>query len=284
MNYLHAYHAGNHADVFKHITLIQLIQHFLKKNQAFCYLDTHTGLPFYNLGVKEAQKTQEFKTGIAKLWEQKDNKWPLEIREYLTLIKKINASMSSSSLSYYLGSSGFAEQLLRPQDKAILCDIHPDIHQQLKLHFKKNKLFHTHELDGFQALKAFLPPKEKRGLIFIDPPYENITDWEKITQMLKPTLHRWQQGTYVIWFPIKNSHQINRFLKRFQNSLSNVLVSEFCPWPCDFSQAMNGSGLLMINPPWQFEVTLQRILPILLTCLKQHPLAYTKTYWLSPPV
>lgn len=280
MNYFHAYHAGNHADVFKHITLIQLLQYLLKKPQPFCYIDTHAGQPIYHLEQKEAQATGEFKAGIAQLWD----KWPLpsEITDYISLIKTVNPH--PDRLTHYIGSAGIAQRLLRPIDKAILCDIHPEVNQQLRSHFRHNMNIQVHRQDGYQALNAFIPPKEKRGLVLIDPPYETMDDWHKLTLTIQLAMHRWPNGSYAIWFPIKDAQLVKQLIHQFtQTGIPNILLSEFCPWPTDIPQYMNGSGMIIINPPWQLDIGLRKFLPTLLTYLRQHPQGYTRTYWLTDP-
>lgn len=279
MNYLHAYHTGNHADVFKHIVLVQLFQYLLKKPQAFCYIDTHAGLPIYDLSQPEPQKTGEFKEGIAKIWD--NTPLPSEITDYFAVLKAVNPT---DKLNYYLGSSGIAQRLLRPIDQAILFDLQPEVYSTLKRHFKYTPNFHVHHQDGYLALKGFLPPKEKRGLVLIDPPYEDSADWQKLTQIIKSALQRWPNGIYAIWFPIKDAQLVKQLIHAFtQTAIPNILLSEFCPWPTDAPNHMNGSGMIIINPPWQLDIGLRKFLPTLLNFLNQHPKGYTRTYWLTDP-
>lgn len=281
MNYQHCYHAGNAADVFKHIILVQLFQQLLKKPQPFFYLDTHAGLPSYDLTSREALATNEFAQGIELLWAK-----PLlesAVVDYLQLIQQLNHDQTS--LRFYPGSPVIAQTLLRKGDRAIVCDIQQDIQQQLKYQFRHQSAIQAYQQDGYQALKAFLPPSEKRGLVLIDPPYEENADWIKLPAAVQATYQRWPTGMYAVWFPIKEPRLVKQLLAAFtKTAIPNMLLTEFCPWPQDVPHRLNGSGVILINPPWQLDIKLKHCLPPLLETLRQHPRGTTQTVWLTAPL
>jgi len=258
MNYKHAYHVGSVADVFKHCVVIQLLQALAQKPSAFSYIETHAGAPFYNLLEKEAQKTNEYQEGIGKLWKAKKIQHPAII-SYLETIKSYNPS---GDLLEYPGSSVIARDYLRPIDEAVFCELHPEIHKPLRYHFYPDKQSHVHHRDGYEALLALIPPKTKRGLVLIDPPFENPNEFEHITQLLKKAAERWSQGIYTVWFPIKHYDLVREFYHSIKKlNLSDVLTVECWVRQDKLGQRLNGSGLLIVNPPWQFNKLLNGFLP-----------------------
>jgi 23S rRNA (adenine2030-N6)-methyltransferase len=274
MNYRHKYHAGNAADVFKHIVLVALLQALCKKDKPFCYLETHAGMPGYALSDPRG----EFQDGIARLWGQK--KANGLIRDYLQIIQTYNPD-KTAPLHYYPGSSTIVRTLLRPTDRMVLADLEPEIASALKEAFKRDKQVHIHEQNGYQLLKACLPPQERRGLVLIDPCYEDPNEWKALAHHVMTAWQRWQTGIYAIWYPIK----INTLVKSFhaglkRSGIPNILIAELCPWPSDADQHLSGSGLAIINPPWQLQSTLQETLPTLLNVLKQHPKGHTNIFML----
>jgi 23S rRNA (adenine2030-N6)-methyltransferase len=261
LNYRHAYHAGSFADVFKHVVLIALINSLLTKDKPFCYFDTHAGIGRYTLRSFEAQKTKEYETGIGKIIKIRDRK-PAAIDQYLKFVRSINPT---GVLEVYPGSPRIVRSLLRPDDKMILTELHPDDYLVLKKEFKQDPQVGVHHLDGYQGLKAFLPPKVRRGLVFIDPPFENSQEFEHIAKNLSLALQRWEQAIYAIWYPVKNRRVIDRFEQQLHRKhIHNCIHTELCLYPDDSPLALNGSGLLIVNPPWQFEEKLREILPWLL--------------------
>lgn len=264
MNYRHAYHAGNFADVFKHVVLILLTKSFLRKETPFCYLETHAGSGSYDLTSEAAQKTKEFENGIKKIILK--NNPPDIIKDYLQCIKKLN---SGDELNLYPGSPYFVKHFLRKEDRMILSELHPEEYQALKRNFSYDKNTAIHHLNGYQSLKAFLPPKERRGFILIDPPYEKSDEFETITKVLSEAVCRWETGTLVVWYPIKHPNVVERFLKSVNTKIKRpILVSELSIYSNDVSQRLSGCGMLIINPPWQLEQEIQAVLPWLRQALK----------------
>jgi len=261
MNYRHAYHAGNFADVMKHVILLELIHSLLRKETAFCYLDTHAGTGLYDLRTATTQKSQEYLHGIAKIIPQKNP--PIFIQHYLEAIRKTHHAAADSDLStirYYPGSPLLVRYLLRPQDRIIACELHPQEHHVLKNTFSRDKQIAIHNTDGFLGLKAFLPPRERRGLVLIDPPYENPDEFTHIAHSLSVSLKHWESGIYAIWYPIKEKNRVLQFHRLIKQLVKQpILAAELTIHP-DMPSHLNGSGLLIINPPWQFDQHLKTML------------------------
>lgn len=274
MNYRHSYHAGNFADVFKHIILISLIQSFLRKETAFCYLETHAGTGCYDLLSESTQKNKEFEDGVQKIIAAA-NSFTL-VDDYLACIRKLN---NSETLRYYPGSPYFANQFMRPQDRMILSELHPDDVLLLKKFFAEKKQIAIHHQDGYQSLKAFLPPKEKRGLVLIDPPYEKNNELLTLPAVLAKTVKRWETGMYAIWYPIKSEQQNKLFHHELKNHIERpFLTAEMCIYAADVPVQLNGCGMIIINPPWQIDQQLENILPWLWKTLSVNEQGYVRIF------
>lgn len=257
MNYRHSYHAGNFADVFKHVITIALIQSLQRKETPFCYLETHAGAGCYDLLDKRAQKSKEYEGGIAKIIPQQS--MPDVIRDYVNNIQAMN---TAGALQHYPGSPLIAQHFLRPQDRAVLCELHDEEYEALKSVFRNKKQVSAHHQDGYLGLKAFLPPKERRGLILIDPPYEKQDEFEKIPNLLAQALQQFETGTYATWYPIKHYAAAERFRRNIKAKIQReTTIAELCIHPDDTGTHLNGCGMVIINPPWQFQKTLDEILP-----------------------
>lgn len=277
MNYRHAFHAGNFADVFKHAVLALLLESLARKDAPFCYLDTHAGAGRYDLLGETARKTGEYRDGIGRLW----NSPPLSgLEDYLAAVRAMNPA---GTLHYYPGSPAIARSLLRPQDRMVLVEQHPEEYERLKAEFANDRRAAVLWQDGYAALKALLPPREKRGLVLIDPPYESIDEYTQAVEGLRVAYARWSTGVYVIWFPIKDRAPVERLRRQLAASgIRKILVAEFCPYPADSAFRLNGSGLVIVNPPWQLDQTLAAVLPRLLEILRQHPAGRAESFWLVP--
>lgn len=261
MNYKHSYHAGNFADVVKHVVLTALITSLSKKDTPCCYIDTHAGPGYYDLFSEFAKKTKEYEGGIEKIISH-ENPPPL-IKRYLDCVHKINNQMTGSkfaSLRYYPGSPMIARHLVRPHDRIIACELQPQEYQTLRTTFAGDKQVAAHHMDGFLSLRAFLPPLERRGLVLIDPPYENPDEFTRIAHSLPTALKRWEIGVYAIWYPIKEKIHVDRFYRTLkQNIHQPILAIELRCYP-DLPNHLNGCGIAVINPPWQFDEFIQEIL------------------------
>ncbi|MBI3545647.1 MAG: 23S rRNA (adenine(2030)-N(6))-methyltransferase RlmJ [Gammaproteobacteria bacterium] len=275
MNYRHAFHAGNFADVCKHIVLSLLLTSLHRKATPFCYLDTHAGCGRYDLLSEAAQKTAEYQAGIQRLWP--NPKLP-EAENFLAAVHALN---SEGVLRYYPGSPRLARFFLRPQDRMLLVEAHGEEVAKLKSEFEGDRQVVIQQQDAYASLKALLPPQEKRGLVLIDPPYESAQEFEQLVQGLRIATERWASGIYAIWYPIKNRPPIERLHRSLiATGIRKMLLAEFCPYPDDSALRLNGCGMIIVNPPWQLEQTLKTTLPALLALLRQHARGRTDVSWL----
>lgn len=278
MNYHHAYHAGNFADVVKHAILTTLANALSHKDTPFCYLDTHAGEGVYDLSSSSSQKTKEYEQGIGLLMRQPNP--PEAILPYLNIIKTINHHQNK--LLIYPGSPSLVRHCLRPQDRMLLAELHPKTYDTLKTIFRSDKQVSVHLIDGYQALKAFLPPKERRGLILIDPPYENPKELSQIASLLPTALKRFETGVYAIWYPIKDRPPVERFHRIIKQTVTRpMLVAELSIYPETTPQHLNGCGLLIINPPWQVDEQIKSYLPWLWSTLSPHQQGEYRIYPLT---
>lgn len=253
MNYRHIFHAGNICDVAKHAVLGILISHLREKNKAFCVLDTHAGIGLYDLQETRAQKTNEARDGVYKLL----NAPPLPgLEDYYQLLKKLNAG---ESFRYYPGSPLLTQNMLRSQDRLIACELHKEDFKALQNFVPQAQL---HYKDGYDALRAFLPPEEKRGLVLIDPPYEEVNEFERLTSSVIEAYERWPQGIFMIWYPIKERPAIWRFHEALVASgIKKQLCAEFIYQQEVRGDRLNGGGHIIINPPWKLDEKLQALFP-----------------------
>ena len=260
MNYRHLYHAGNFADVLKHTIMIVLLQALSKKETPFCFLDTHAGIGLYPLQSIEAQKAREYESGIANLLSLPIDNAPEIIQNYISIINHFNFDQ----LQYYPGSPLIAEKCLRDQDQLILCELHPEDVATLKNNMPRGKHIAIHHTDGYLGMKAFLPPKLKRGLVIIDPPFEVTNEFELMTQALQRALTHWQSGHFMIWYPIKNHKAVQTFYKNIRNLEKPMLMIEFELNRPPVEEKLFQCGIALINPPWQVEELLtSSLLPYL---------------------
>ncbi|MHB8621775.1 MAG: 23S rRNA (adenine(2030)-N(6))-methyltransferase RlmJ [Sulfuricaulis sp.] len=275
MNYRHIFHAGNFADVVKHAVLAGVLKSLQRKDASFFYLETHAGSGRYDLTSAAAQKTGEYRDGILRLWAAP----PLPgLADYLTAVHAMN---TDGSLRYYPGSPWIARFFLRPQDRMVLLERQPDEAAQLKTAFADDRQVSVAAQDGYAGLKAFLPPKEKRGLVLIDPAYESDQEYAQVVEGLRLAHARWSSGIFAAWYPIKSRPPVARFHRTLvATGIRKILVVEFSPYPEDSSFRLNGCGLAVVNPPWKLEEMLQTLLPKLLAVLAQHPAGGCRAYWL----
>lgn len=261
MNYRHAYHAGNFADVMKHVLLIALIDALAKKDKPFMVLDTHAGAGLYDLSGREAQKSREADAGIFQLLSEK-NISDDTIKKYIDCVHAFNPD-HKSRIKFYPGSPLIAAASVRAQDRVVLCELHRDAHAELKQSLAHNKQVAVHHTDGYLGLKAFLPPAEKRGLILIDPPFEASDEFSRLVRDLKPALARFPTGVYALWYPIKDIHLVQRFHWQLREHLNlPMLALELSIYP-ETNERLSGSGLVIINPPFEFEKKAKSLLKTL---------------------
>lgn len=258
MNYRHIFHAGNFADVFKHVLLVLLIGSLKKKDTPFAYLDTHAGAGLYDLAGAEARQTGEYQGGVVRVAAA--SRPPPEIEAYLAIVRSCQQA-NQNGIRFYPGSPLIAASCMRTQDRLALCELHPEAHAALRQLFAGEPRAGVHHLDGFAALKALLPPKERRGLVLVDPPYEQEREIAAILAGLRQALLRWPTGIYAIWYPITARAQHERFLKRLAASgIRRIFHAEL-----DMGEAatgnLRGCGMAVIRPPFQLDARLRSLLP-----------------------
>lgn len=279
MNYRHIYHAGNFADVFKHQLLISLIMALSRKDKPLSYVETHAGIGNYDLQSKAAQTTQEFSTGILKLMETPTDTRPELVNIYLQHVMQWNAKQGERVPRYYPGSPCLVRGLLRAQDRMILAELHPEDALSLKAQFSNDPQVAVHHMNGYLALKAFLPPKPSRGLVLIDPPFENPAEFHHLCDHIKVSMQRWPTGTYAIWYPIKSNEVIQQFYRVLQKSgIRKVLCCEIHLPPA--GKALTACGMAIIHPPWQWEQEVETLLPWLTQTLTTPQQGSYRMRWL----
>lgn len=279
LSYRHSFHAGNFADVIKHVVLVALLQSLLRKDTP-CYVhDTHAGRGVYALDSAESQHGREFADGIGRIWHSKDG--PPAIQQYLEVFREWNPGLHTPR--FYPGSPAIAQALLRRQDRLLLTELHPQDHMELVSQFKDDKRVQVHKLDAYQGLKAFVPPVEKRGLVLIDPAYERKDEYKRVIAGLQTAYTRWRHGVYAIWYPIMSRGLQTRFLDAcIATGIRKQLHIEFLVSPFASERQFVGSGMLVVNPPWQIDDTIQACLDWLRVPLQQNSPVTTEVSWLVP--
>ncbi|HEX5489132.1 MAG TPA: 23S rRNA (adenine(2030)-N(6))-methyltransferase RlmJ [Rhodanobacteraceae bacterium] len=277
MNYRHAFHAGNFADVFKHVILTALLDALTAKDKPLCCVDTHAGRGRYSLDAVEAEKTGEWRDGIARLFDAPN--LPAPLQRYVDAVRACNAD---GTLQAYPGSPWLAANALRSQDSLVLCELDDEQATALRALFRDDRRVHVHARDGYAALNALLPPKEKRGLVLIDPPYEvQSDDFTAVEAALAKAHARWPNGVFAVWYPIKSHRTIAPFHRHLaRGPFERALVAELMVQPDDSPLRLNGCGMLIANPPWRLDATLIGMLPALLHLLAQSPRASQRLRWL----
>jgi len=273
LSYRHSFHAGNHADVLKHIVLMLILENLKLKEKGFFYLDTHSGVGRYRLSSNESEKTGEYKEGIGRLWDQTD--LPEDVAHYVKMIKKLN--YGGKELRYYAGSPLIAAELLRPQDRALLTELHPSDYPILRNNFSEKCD------NGFQQVKATLPPKERRGLVLIDPPYELKEDYDLVVKAIEEGYKRFATGTYAIWYPVVLRQQTKRIFKGLEaTGIRKILKIELAVRPDSDQRGMTASGMVVINPPWTLETQMKEVLPYLTKTLVPEGTGSWTVDWITP--
>jgi 23S rRNA (adenine2030-N6)-methyltransferase len=280
MNYRHAFHAGNFGDVLKHVVLTALLRSLKQKPAPLAYIDTHAGGGLYDLSGEEAKRTGEYREGVARLLFVEQP--PRVLAEYLEAVRAIQPP-GQDGLAIYPGSPRLAATLLGADDRLVLCELHPDVVDQLKRKLGADRRSHIHRRDGYEALPALVPPTERRGLVLIDPPYEAQTqEFEQIQEALGASFERWPQGVYAVWYPIKIRPQLAPFRRWLEeNAPRSVLLVELAVRACDSPLRMNGAGMAIINPPWRIDEALAPTLPVLRKALAQDADAHVRMDWLK---
>src|SRR4051794_12868640 len=265
MNYRHAFHAGGFADVIKHIVLVRILTYLHEKPAAFRVIDTHAGAGVYDLAGDEARRGGEWLTGIARLMQARfsETTAPL-IAPYLDIVRAFNPRRD---LQAYPGSPLIARALLRPQDRLTACEVEPKTRKRLIDALRRDTQARVVDLDGWVALPAFVPPNERRGLVLIDPPYEQKDEFERLTAGFAQAFTKWPTGSYLLWYPVKSRRATDSLASQVAEAVGagpspgKCLRLEFSVGPQAAGAALSSAGLLVVNPPWTLLGELKSILP-----------------------
>ncbi|AZO58763.1 MAG: 23S rRNA (adenine(2030)-N(6))-methyltransferase RlmJ [Mesorhizobium sp.] len=262
MNYRHAYHSGNFADVVKHAVLSRLVEYLKQKDKAFRVIDTHAGIGRYDLASVEAGKTGEWQGGIGRLSEAAlEPRTAALLQPYLEAVRLENPD---GGLRRYPGSPLIVRHLLRQQDRLTAIELHSEDAARLKAVFAGDIQTRVIELDGWLALGAHLPPKEKRGLVLVDPPFEEEGEFQRLVENLRRAHRRWPGGIYALWYPIKDRKAVAAFRAALKETgIPKLLDIGFEIRPASSEPSLDGSGLLVVNPPFTLEAELRLMLPAL---------------------
>ncbi len=283
MNYRHAYHAGNFADVHKHAVLALILAQLRGKPAAFRVIDTHAGAGRYDLSAAEPSRSGEWRDGIARVWDAAGE--PVAeagaealLAPYLDVIAALNPG---GTLRIYPGSPLIAQSLLRSQDRLIACELQPQAGVALKSALRNDRRVKVLAIDGWTALGAYVPPKERRGLVLVDPPFEDAADFTRLSHALAAAHRKWPTGIYMLWYPIKNRDAPNALAKRLTRlAIPKMLRCELSLAPPRADAGLVGSGLIVVNPPFKLDQDLQNLLPSLGRALA--PAAAHRLDWLIP--
>lgn len=277
LSYRHSFHAGNHADVVKHIVQSLILDALKQKDKPFVYHDTHSGVGRYDLQDERSEKTGEYKQGIARIWQRDDI--PADIASYIDAIKALN---DGDTLRYYPGSPKVARAQLREQDRMVLTELHPSDFPLLLQEFRGDRQVRIYKEDAFARLKASLPPKERRGVVLIDPPYELKHEYMDVVKAIQESYKRWATGTYAIWYPVVYRENIDKMIQGLENlGIRKILQIELGVEPDTEERGMTASGMIVINPPWKLESQMQAILPWLQEAIAPTH-GFYKVDWIVP--
>lgn len=278
MNYRHAFHAGNFADVHKHIVLLALIARLRRKPTPLFFLDTHAGRGLYDLQFADTARANEWREGIGRLHDVTAS--ADDLRSYLEIVTQTTGK-TARQFRQYAGSPLLALHVLRDIDRAVFIEQQPAEARTLEKELPRRRNVSVICGDGYAALKTYLPPKENRGLVLIDPPYESETEFSDLERALTFGLGRWPNGVFAAWYPIKPGQESRRFHASLQQSgLRKLLLLEFNLRPADSPLGLNGSGMLIANPPWQLDVDMRATLDELLRFLSADRTGGVRIEWL----
>jgi 23S rRNA (adenine2030-N6)-methyltransferase len=280
MNYRHAYHAGNFADVVKHVVLSRIVDYLKRKDAPFRVIDTHAGIGLYDLSSDEASKTGEWRSGIGRL---AGKAFPPEIAALLgPYLGAVGMNEGAGDIKSYPGSPLIARRLLRRQDRLFAVELHPEDAGELRQLFAGDIQTRVLELDGWLALGAQLPPKERRGLVLIDPPFEQPGEFERMADALGKAYRRWPSGIFALWYPVKKGQEVAAFRERLkQAGIPKILDFSFAIRRPSPEPQLDGCGMAIVNPPYALEAEMKALFPALHALLAEDPRAAWAVEWLA---
>ena len=281
MNYRHAFHAGNFADVLKHAVLTRIIEYLKRKPGAFRVIDTHAGIGLYDLSGDEAQRTGEWHDGIGKLMQATlPDDAAVLLAPYLDAVKTLNPD---GNIRFYPGSPLVTRSLLRGNDRLTAIELHPEDTLELKRHLAGDFQARVITLDGWLAMGAHMPPKEKRGLVLVDPPFEQKGEFDRLVDGLLKAYRRWPGGVYALWYPLKDRPQVEEFRQRLRETgIADILDIVIELRPASSEPKLDGCGMVVVNPPFVLEEEMATLLPVLREALGEDG-AKAHATWLAKP-
>ena len=280
MNYHHAFHAGNFADVIKHAVLVRILLHLRAKPAAFRVIDTHAGAGLYDLGGPEAGRSGEWREGINRLLTASTGRDAHALlAPYLDAIAAFN---NAGRLTTYPGSPALVQTFLRPQDRLLACELEPNAAAALARNLASDRRSKAVAIDGWTALNAYVPPKERRGLVLIDPSFEDAGDFPRLAQALEAAHRKWAGGTYLLWYPIKERTAPDALARRLRRTgMAKILRAELTLAGAREPNRLGACGLIVVNPPWTLAAELQILLPELAAVLSGEGGGAHRVDWLG---
>jgi 23S rRNA (adenine2030-N6)-methyltransferase len=266
MNYRHAFHAGNFADVVKHIVIARILTHLREKATPFRVIDTHAGEGIYDLAGEEASRTGEWRDGIGRV---ADARLPAETADLVApYLAAVRASNRADELRYYPGSPMLARHLLRPQDHLIACELEPRAAAALSRNLRGSPVAKVMDIDGWLALNAYVPPRERRGLVIVDPPFEQPDDLNRLADGVTAAWRKWPTGIYLMWYPLKDRGDVDRFVRKLRRAgMEKCIRFEFAVAAPRPDGGLQACGLVVVNPPWRLAAEIQTFAPVLVDIL-----------------
>jgi len=283
MNYQHAFHAGNFADVVKHAVLARILTHLRQKPAAFRVIDTHAGAGVYDLGGVQAGKTGEWRDGIGRLIGADAKRIPEQARALLQPYLDIVAARNPGDrLTVYPGSPAIVTSMLRPQDRLVACELEPRAAAALTHALRGAAGAKAIAIDGWTALGAYVPPKERRGLVLIDPPFEQPDEFSQMVRNLEAAHRKWPTGIYLLWYPIKDASAVTSFIRKLsQLAIGKMLRMELIVATSSEDLGLRGSGLVAVNPPWTLHDEMSVLLSALAGALQRSSKAAITLDWIA---
>ena len=280
MNYRHAYHAGNFADVVKHTILTRILAYLMRKDAAFRVIDTHAGVGIYDLFGDKAERTGEWRDGIGRVMAAE---LPDPVAELLApYLDAVRAQNPDGDLRYYPGSPFITRHMLREQDRLMALDLHPEDAEALRQNFAGDIQTRVTHLDGWAAMGTHLPPKEKRGLVLVDPPFEEKGEFNRMVQSLEKAHKRWPGGIYAYWYPIKEPAEVEAYVKALKKScIPKILRLELTIRAPSTPPRLHGTGMVVVNPPFVLEEEMRVLLPFLADLLSDEGRGQWRVEWVA---
>ena len=280
MNYRHAFHAGNFADVVKHTILTRIIDYLMRKDAAFRVIDTHAGVGIYDLFGDKAERTGEWRDGISRVMAAD---LPPPVAELLApYLAAIRAQNPDGTLRYYPGSPFITRHMLREQDRLMAFELHPMDANRLKENFAGDFQTRITQLDAWDIFGTHLPPKEKRGLVLVDPPFEEKGEFTRMVQGLEKAHKRWPGGTYAFWYPIKEPEEVEAYVKALKRTgIPKILRLELTIRAPSAPPRLHGTGMVVVNPPFVLEEEMRKVLPVLAELLSDEGRGRWSVDWVA---